>query len=123
MRALVCQPSSIMNLPEESECADSVHDDVSVNPDNEPIQEDKLVDASLALDTEPVDDNESVNAASDETVPKFVTVIIYEHAANESVDVSAYKSIFQSLANLGSREASVAKETAVDKSRQPTDQR
>jgi hypothetical protein len=56
-------------------------------PENEP--EDKLVDASLALDTEPLNDNESVDAARGETVPKFVTVIIDKHAAYESIGVSA----------------------------------
>jgi hypothetical protein len=45
--------------------------------------------ASLDLDTEPVDDNESVDAARDETVPKFASVVIYNHAANERVDGSA----------------------------------
>jgi hypothetical protein len=76
-------------------------------------------------------------------VPKFVTVsIIDKHAANnESVDVSANldnesagrervcsqrtsqssKHGHERLSNLGSREASVAQKTAVDKSRQPTD--
>jgi hypothetical protein len=88
---LMCQPASIMNLPtaKESEGAGSVQVDVSINPENEPIEEEKLVDASLDLDTEPVDDNESFDAARDETVPKFASVVIYKHAANESVDVSA----------------------------------
>jgi serine/threonine protein kinase len=58
--------------------------DVSANLDTEPVDDNEPVDVSAHLDTEPFDDNESDDAAWDETVPKFVTVTMDNHAANKS---------------------------------------